>query len=168
MLFGAFMDETQPYFAVYRVMICIFACRLSSSMELWVCQTEAPEWYLLLLASIVQEAGFGKRRFCPTFLSLFWIQRNCSSVSIFLTSLKQLEDWWSSAFCLTDTCPHRSCCVRYESTQGLHLLQYIYVNKRQLQNYIPIITITGDKLQKRQSAQGVQWVWKCLSNTCNK
>jgi len=45
---GAFRHETQPFFAVLRILICTFPYRLGSSLELWVCWTEAPEWYLLL------------------------------------------------------------------------------------------------------------------------
>jgi len=54
------------------------------------------------------------------------------------------------------------------SARGLHWLQYTDVNKWQLQSYIPVIAVLENQLQKRQSAQGLQRVWKCLSNTCNE
>lgn len=145
----------------------------SSSKELWVCRTEAPECYLLLgtgkhcVGSWIWKA----KTFAPHF-STFSEYREIVPIVLHswhsCLALKQLEDCWCSAFCLTDTCPQRSCSAYRESVHGLHLLQYIYVNERQLQNYIQIITIMGNRLQKRQSAWGVRRAWKCLSNKCNK
>lgn len=96
----------------------------------------------------MQGAGFGKQRFWKakvllTFFSLFWIQRNCSHVSIFLTQLPVSE----AAGRLLGLCLPPNCC--YKSSWDLHWLQYTLVNRRQLQSYTQIVMVAGTSLQKR-------------------
>lgn len=163
MLLREFRHQAQPSSAI-QGHYCVI-CPLWISRVCWEeapCRTVAGN---VELCTALESRGFASHFFVlyeyieivPVFLDSWYI----------CLSLKQLLDL-AGALLSAWYLPMKAMSCVPLSARGLHWLQYTDVNKRQLQSYIPVIAVLENQLQKRQSAQGLQRVWKCLSNTCNE